>query len=81
MQHVCGGASSKVQQRKEQGEAMPQDDVLLSADQGILTRTHNKRASQLARRYRVPLLILLTLFGWYIATSSGMNMGSREPRP
>ena len=54
---------------------MPQDDVILSTDQGIPARTHDKRS---VSRYRVPLLILLTLFGWYIVASSGMNIGMKQ---
>jgi hypothetical protein len=57
---------------------MPQDDVLFSADQGIPTRTHDKPVSRSAHRYRVPLLILLFLFGWYIVASSGMNISRKQ---
>src|SRR5258708_5615388 len=57
---------------------MPQDDVLLSADQGIPSRTHDKRVSRSVGRYRVPLLILLFLFGWYIVASSGMNISRKQ---
>ena len=57
---------------------MPQDDVLLSTDLGIPTGMHDKRVARSVRRYRVPLLILFTLFGWYIVASSGMNISRKQ---
>ena len=54
-----------------------QEDAL-SAEQLLSAHTHHTQASGSARRYRIPFLILLTLFGFYIVTSSGMNVSRKQ---
>src|SRR6266446_1442657 len=54
-----------------------QDDAL-SAEQLLSAHTHHIQASGSVRRYRIPLLILLTLFGFYIVTSSGMTISRKQ---
>src|SRR6266566_875240 len=54
-----------------------QDDAL-SADKVLPAHTHHKQAYTSARRYRVSVMILLTLFGLYIVALSGTTIRSKH---
>ena len=54
-----------------------QDDAL-SAEKVLPAHTHHTQTSRSARRYRVPVMILLTLFGLYIVASSGTTIRSKQ---
>src|SRR5260221_450318 len=54
-----------------------QDDAL-SADKVLPAHTHHKQAYRSARRYRVSVMILLTLFGLYIVALAGTTIRSKH---
>src|SRR5260370_33729106 len=54
------------------------EDDALSADKVLPAHTHHKQAYRSARRYRVSVMILLTLFGLYIVAFSGTTIRSKH---